>query len=130
MTPAAALHRSSPKKLPVREAPTLSPGLQLFLQHARIRSVPSKTVLISAGETAEHLFYVLTGSVEVLIEDDSGNEIVLAYLSKGQFFGEMGLFGIDKRTARIFSSVAGMKAWPPNPGFTDISNTRSSCSSV
>ena len=28
----------------------------------------------------------------VSIEDEDGNEMVLAYLNKGQFFGEMGLF--------------------------------------
>ena len=27
-----------------------------------------------------------------MIEDEEGNEMVLAYLNKGQFFGEMGLF--------------------------------------
>jgi len=32
---------------------------------------------------------VIKGSVEVLIEDEEGNEMVLAYLNKGQFFGEM-----------------------------------------
>ena len=35
---------------------------------------------------------MIKGSVEVLIEDEEGNEMVLAYLNKGQFFGEMGLF--------------------------------------
>jgi CRP/FNR family cyclic AMP-dependent transcriptional regulator len=31
----------------------------------------------------------------VLIEDEDGHEIVLAYLNKGDFFGEMGLFSDD-----------------------------------
>jgi CRP/FNR family cyclic AMP-dependent transcriptional regulator len=38
------------------------------------------------------LYYIVDGSVEVMIEDEDGNEMVLAYLNKGQFFGEMGLF--------------------------------------
>jgi CRP/FNR family cyclic AMP-dependent transcriptional regulator len=38
------------------------------------------------------LYYIISGSVEVMIEDEDGNEMVLAYLNKGQFFGEMGLF--------------------------------------
>ena len=36
--------------------------------------------------------FSFSGSVEVMIEDEEGNEMVLAYLNKGQFFGEMGLF--------------------------------------
>lgn len=113
MTPASAVRR---------EAPTLSPGLQLFLQHARRRTVPSKTVLVSAGEAPEQLYHVLSGSVEVLIEDDGGNEIVLAYLSKGQFFGEMGLFGIDKRTAFVRARGRTEIAEMPYPRFRQLAN--------
>ena len=93
--------RSPVRTLPTRAAAAPSPGLRLFLEHSRRRVVPSRTVLVSAGEAPEILFQVVCGSVEVLIEDDEGNEMVLAYLSKGQFFGEMGLFGIDRRTAFV-----------------------------
>ena len=68
------------------------PAINRFLSYCRIRSVPSKTVLIHAGDLPDVLYYVISGSVEVMIEDEEGSEMVLAYLSKGQFFGEMGLF--------------------------------------
>ena len=68
------------------------PAINRFLSYCRIRTVPSKTVLIHAGDVPDVLYYVIEGSVEVLIEDEEGNEMVLAYLNKGQFFGEMGLF--------------------------------------
>ena len=113
MTPASAVRR---------EAPALSLGLRLFMQHARRRTVPSKTVLVSAGEAPEQLYHVLSGSVEVLIEDDGGNEIVLAYLSKGQFFGEMGLFGIDKRTAFVRARGRTEIAEMPYPRFRQLAN--------
>jgi hypothetical protein len=32
------------------------------------------------------------------------------------------------RASRSLSSVAGMKAWPPKPGFTDISRIMSTLS--
>ena len=44
------------------------------------------------------LYFILDGSVSVLIEDEEGHEIVLAYLNKGDFFGEMGLF--DEQISR------------------------------
>ena len=68
------------------------PAINRFLSYCRIRGVPSKTVLIHAGDVPDVLYYIIKGSVEVLIEDEEGNEMVLAYLNKGQFFGEMGLF--------------------------------------
>ena len=63
-----------------------------FLSYCRIRAVPSKTVVIHAGDLPDVLYYIISGSVEVMIEDEEGNEMVLAYLNRGQFFGEMGLF--------------------------------------
>ena len=69
-----------------------------FINQGRIRSYQPKAVLISAGEHSEELFYLLRGSVSVLIEDDGGYEIVLAYLNAGDFFGEIGMF--DERHER------------------------------
>ena len=68
------------------------PAINRFLSYCRIRTVPSKTVVIHAGDLPDVLYYIVSGSVEVMIEDEEGNEMVLAYLNKGQFFGEMGLF--------------------------------------
>ena len=68
------------------------PAINRFLSYCRVRTVPSKTVMIHAGDLPDVLYYIVDGSVEVMIEDEDGNEMVLAYLNKGQFFGEMGLF--------------------------------------
>jgi len=68
------------------------PAINRFLSYCRVRTVPSKTALIHAGDLPDVLYYIIRGSVEVMIEDEEGNEMVLAYLNKGQFFGEMGLF--------------------------------------
>jgi len=45
------------------------PAINRFLSYCRIRTVPSKTVLIHAGDVPDVLYYVIKGSVEVLIED-------------------------------------------------------------
>jgi CRP/FNR family cyclic AMP-dependent transcriptional regulator len=68
------------------------PAMSRFLSLCRIRTVPAKTVVIHAGDLPDILYYIVDGSVEVMIEDEDGNEMVLSYLNKGQFFGEMGLF--------------------------------------
>jgi len=68
------------------------PAINRFLTYCRVRTVPAKTVMIHAGDAPDSLFYIIDGSVEVMIEDEDGNEMVLSYLNKGQFFGEMGLF--------------------------------------
>lgn len=44
------------------------------------------------GDTSDSLFYIVDGQVTVLLEDEDGKEIILGYLNKGDFIGEMGLF--------------------------------------
>ena len=79
-----------------------NPAIERFISHCHLRKYPAKSVIICAGDTPDVLYYVVKGSVSVLIEDDSGREIVLAYLNAGDFFGEMGLFGADmERSAWI-----------------------------
>src|ERR1044072_2463603 len=68
------------------------PAITRLLSYCRIRPVPSNTVVIHAGALPDVLYYIISGSVEVMIEDEEGNEMVLAYLNPGQFFGEMGIF--------------------------------------
>lgn len=63
-----------------------------FLSHSHKRRYPPKTLIIYAGDKPDALYYIIEGSVAVLMNDDDGHEIVLAYLNAGDFFGEMGLF--------------------------------------
>jgi CRP/FNR family cyclic AMP-dependent transcriptional regulator len=71
------------------------PALDRFLGHCHIRHFAAKTLVLSAGDVSNSLFLVLDGSVAVIVEDEDGNEIVVAYLNRGEFFGEMGLFTED-----------------------------------
>ena len=72
---------------------TVNPCIVRFLEHCHRRKYPNKSVIIYAGDQPDVLYYIISGSVSVLIEDEDGHEIVLAYINAGGFFGEMGLFG-------------------------------------
>ncbi|MCC7413405.1 MAG: cAMP-activated global transcriptional regulator CRP [Gammaproteobacteria bacterium] len=63
-----------------------------FLEHSHRRQYPAKATIIRQGDPSAELFYIIKGSVTVLLEDEQGHEIVLAYLNPGDFFGEIGLF--------------------------------------
>ncbi len=81
--------------------------LDKFLEHCHRRHYPQKSVIIYAGDEPDVLYYIIDGSVSVLIEDEDGHEIVLAYLNKGDFFGEMGLFDTKpNRSAWVRSRTA------------------------
>lgn len=73
-----------------------------FLNHCHRRRYPAKSTIIYAGDKSDSLYYIVKGSVTVLIEDDEGREMILAYLNDGDFFGEMGLFDAqDSRSAWV-----------------------------
>ncbi len=68
------------------------PAVQSFVAMAHKRSYAPKHTLIHAGDEPQSLYLILEGSVSILLEDENGREIVLAYLGPGEFFGEMCLF--------------------------------------
>ena len=76
-------------------------NMEDFLASAHKRRYPRASTIIFAGEESDSIFYITKGSVTVLIEDDTGKEIIVAYLNEGDFFGEMALFGEGTRTAWV-----------------------------
>jgi len=90
---------------PVTKAvPRDNPALMNFLRHCHMKKYAPRSTIIHAGDDSDTLYYIIEGSVSVVIEDDDCNEIVLAYLNPGDFFGEMGLFEEDtKRSAWVIT---------------------------
>ena len=72
------------------------PNIDGFLSHCRRRRYPAKSTIIYAGDDSDALYFIIEGSVTVLIEDDEGREMIVAYLNKGDFFGEMGVFDTEE----------------------------------
>lgn len=67
-------------------------NLDAYLAHCHRRRFGARSTIIHAGDASSTLFYIIRGSVTILIEDEQGREMILAYLNQGDFFGEMGLF--------------------------------------
>ncbi len=66
--------------------------LERFLSACHRRRYPSKTAIFRPGDGASILYYIVEGSLTVSSEDENGRELILAYLNRGEFIGEMGLF--------------------------------------
>lgn len=91
--------------------PTTTISLAPYFEDCHRRVFAANETIIAAGDESGTLYYIVKGSVAVVIEDDDGHEIVLAYLNQGEFFGEIGMF--DERAqrsawvrARVKSEVA------------------------
>lgn len=81
-----------PEFVPVREPEWLAP----FLSYCHIKSYPKRIDVLRPGAPAEVMYYLIDGSVAALIEDDEHRELTLAYINRGEFIGEMGLFASQR----------------------------------
>ena len=82
--------------------------LDNFLSHCHRKRYPNRATIIYEGDKCDTLYYIIKGSVSVILEDDEGKEVVITYLNPGDFFGEMGLFEkaaepISAHTRRSYS---------------------------
>ena len=92
----------------IREIPELNPTLENFLKQSHRKTYDAKKIIIHEGDVSDSLYYIIEGSVNVQAENESGDEIILAHLNEGDFFGEAGLFepdhdGAVKRTAWVIT---------------------------
>ncbi|MDA7692560.1 cAMP-activated global transcriptional regulator CRP [Gammaproteobacteria bacterium] len=63
-----------------------------FLTHCHRRRYSNRATIIYEGDSCDILYYIISGSVSVILEDNDGKEVIVAYLNPGDFLGEMGLF--------------------------------------
>ena len=65
----------------------------------REKQVASKTRLFKAGEQGDAMYLIQNGRVRISIQDEDKNEVTLAELAQGDFFGEMSLIDGRQRSA-------------------------------
>ena len=67
-------------------------AVERFLAHSHRRRYPTRTDVFRPGDPAGTLYYVVSGSVSIIAEEEDDRELVLGYFGTGTFVGEMGLF--------------------------------------
>lgn len=67
-------------------------GLADFFRCCHSKHYPAKTMIIRPGDPADTLYYLREGSVSISMENEEGEELIIAYLNQGDFIGEIGLF--------------------------------------
>ncbi|MEQ1531723.1 MAG: cyclic nucleotide-binding domain-containing protein, partial [Methylococcales bacterium] len=65
-------------------------ALDQFLHFCHKKAYPAKATIIRPGDVGDRLYFIMDGSVSINVEDDEGHELVLAYLNKNEFIGEIG----------------------------------------
>lgn len=70
-----------------------------------MRRVSRGQAVVCAGDRADYVYFVLTGSLKVVISDEDGREVILSILEQGELFGEMGMFEEQPRSASVVAVV-------------------------
>ncbi len=90
------------KKVPIC-AHLIEYKLEELVNCSKTTTLEAGQVLFSEGDKANNVYLILSGKAKVYKEDTDGNEIELATLGKGSFFGEMALFDKGIRSAAVKS---------------------------
>ncbi len=76
-----------------QEASYRKEALEQFLQLCYKKTYPAKATVIRPGDSGDRLYFIIDGSVSICAEDEEGKqELILAYLNKHEFIGEIGVF--------------------------------------
>jgi CRP/FNR family cyclic AMP-dependent transcriptional regulator len=79
---------------PINQSP-YKEALAAFLTYCHRKAYQSKVDIIKIGDVGDRLYFIIEGSLAVCAEDEdseSGHALILAYLGKNEFIGEIGIF--------------------------------------
>ena len=99
------------EEAPAEELPTIPLFSDLsknafiqLLEQMKMKNFGPSEVIIREGAVDDSMFIISHGKVKVTKTSDAGQEIVLAHLSDGAFFGEMALLSESPRTASVIAA--------------------------
>jgi CRP/FNR family transcriptional regulator, cyclic AMP receptor protein len=80
--------------------------LEAITTISRTQTYPKGRVIFSEGDPGEAFYLLLAGEVKVFRLGANGQELILAWLQAGDFFGEMALFDGRPRSASVMTTEA------------------------
>lgn len=75
--------------------------LEAVAKCAGLRRVTRGTTVVQAGGLIDNVYFVLNGSLKVLVSDEDGREVILTMLGQGDVFGEVGVVDAEPRSATV-----------------------------
>ncbi len=82
------------------------PALEDIAQMALVKRITRGQAVVLAGDRSDYVYFVLSGSLKVMVSDEEGREVILSILGQGELFGEMGMFGEQPRSASVMGIMA------------------------
>lgn len=86
---------------------TLIPNIDRYLAYCKHLKVNAKGTIFQPADAAESIFYIVEGTVVIMMEDRNGREMIIGYSSAGNFLGELGVYttGLSYRDCRVVAKT-------------------------
>lgn len=100
MSQASSVSVDALRSMPIFE----SLSVERLVPIARVaigRKVARGATVLRAGDRTDFVYFILAGSLRVLVSDEEGREVILSHLGPGEFFGEMGVLDDNPRSATV-----------------------------
>jgi CheY-like chemotaxis protein len=76
-------------------------SIDFIVERLKFKTYDANQVLCKIGDPGDTMFIIINGAVEVIINDQAGNEQVVANLGSGDYVGEMALLTGEPRSATV-----------------------------
>lgn len=77
-------------------------------------------VVFHRDDPASHVYLIATGTVKISIEEESGQEVVIALIRGGDVFGELALFDDGQRSATVTALTETIAFTLASKDFSDV----------
>jgi len=99
------------------------PAMLEATKKAKQQQFAPRAVILSQGESVENFFMIISGAVEIVVNNQHSNEMSLACLGPGQFFGEIELTQGGNSIASVRAAAYGAEvALLPKTKFFELIN--------
>jgi len=95
-------------------------ALSLLMSRARQTTVPAGDVIVREGEPGNHLYLIVAGAVRICKRFDRPDQVELARLNPGDFFGEMCILKTLPRAATVQATSETTLYALPSLAFYDL----------
>src|SRR5262245_46367680 len=65
------------------------------------KTFPAGVTLMTAEQVGEAVYFILSGTVKVHIEQEDGGDVIMAILGPGEIVGEMSVLGQTNRSVSV-----------------------------
>lgn len=80
-------------------------GISYIVERLKFKPFDAEEVICKIGDPGDKMYIVISGKVKVVVStDEAKEETIIAYLSSGDYFGEMSLLTGEPRSASVITT--------------------------